>query len=386
MALPQNSLDSAPAASLSLAESSPGSPECIVVLSATRQVLAVSGAPPPPLPTLTDAHLGCALDSIWPTLAPYVPASHVPDAPASAQGLLPVARSVHVPNAHPTGRSPTHTVWVQVQPLHAGPAADDRWLLRVRSLPLLPAQQVAQQRLLARGICSEPLERMASMFAHDLSNTFQALLGSLWLLQERGGTSGNERHLLSTIVAAAQQGVMQVRQQGEIFRRRGDALITLSRFLRDSDLVLRRLLGPESQLQLQTDGALDRCWINHAIGRLLFFSLFHFLGSSATNSVELHIRSQLELDASGTDPIARADGSSAAAATLALLFRSNVPTAVLPTEEDLGPPHTLWAADVLAQELGGSFRIDRTAPGISFELRMPLSIDGSVWPGWPQSA
>jgi hypothetical protein len=344
--------------------------ECYLILSAERRVLSLSR----PLMTALRGRGGAGDDlaTLLPALARRLPADLTPqsagslaDPPLIAELTLSPAELVDCP---PFAGGSLH---VRVVSLDGRLSPTAAFLVCLRRAP--PPRELASDvcRALALGLRAGPLERIAAALTHDLSNTFQALLGSLWLLEESGPGSPRASSLLSTEIAAAKQGADLVRQQRDLFRRRAEPPRSLATLFRESEPGLRRLLGPDAQLRFPSLRVAERCLVDHGLGRPLLFLLCHFLGTQATEPVELDLYARVVEDpAQGASP------------RLQLTLRSNLKS-LLPTLEAPTFLHPLWAAEILAHELGVSLAYDPRAATASFELLFPLSAaDAAVAQPW----
>lgn len=373
MAPPQGPQGFVDAADLMAASTAAGPPELFLLLSAKRRVLAVGGSLPSRWDDSGAATAGRDLDLYLPALARRLPddLSQLPR-PRTGWPAPPHELVLSAAELATTGLNGP-SLLVQVMPLEGDGTSGETWLVRVRAQAVPQDRRAEHRRQLALALRASPLERIASALAHDLSNTFQALLGSLWLLEESSPGSPRTSSLLSTVVSAAQQGAALVRQQSEVFRRRSESHHSLAALFRESEAVLRRLLGAEARLHIEPTRLAERCLLDHTLARPLFLLLCHYLGTHASEPVELTIRQHpLREAAAPVDATAPADGSDSPG--LRLTLRSNLPSTLL-SAGTLDFPHPLWAVEVLTRELGGSFLVDCSGDALAFEILLPVSAD-----------
>lgn len=225
---------------------------------------------------------------------------------------------------------------------------------------------------LTPGDSGESLRRRVEFIAHDLNHLAALILGYSSLLLERTPASGPDRRDLKQIHHAAERMASLTRQLQEwrLDRPAPASLVDLNALVRETEILLRGVLGPEIRLRTSLDPALgatravpeqiDRVFLNLAINARD--------AMPAGGEVEI-VTANLDLD-----PVRAVEWQLPPGSYVEIRFRDNGPGMDPLSEPDKGMG--LPIVREIARQAGGGVLI-RSVPeeGVSISLALPRALE-----------
>lgn len=215
------------------------------------------------------------------------------------------------------------------------------------------SEQEESERRLAMLLRVEAEEWIVGRLTHDLNNTFQALSGTLWLMQEQASGALLAPSHLARIEASCRLGIAQVQVQTSLFQRNARQNAGLRETLQACEPALRHLLRGSQRLALRLGPVTADLLVERRPLMNLLLQLGNFVGSQAapTSAIDVSFGSSMAKSPEGA--------GLGASEILQLMFGATLPN---PLSDEawftaMRLPGALWACSKLASVLGAHFAV-----------------------------
>lgn len=221
---------------------------------------------------------------------------------------------------------------------------------------------------------------LASALAHDLNNTFQAVLGPLWELEElTEGMPAARPHLLR-LHEACKQGMALVRLQNESFAalRAGEA--KAAALLEDSRPLLRHLLGATHILRIHIAPTALALTVNPRVFRRLLLHLCMSFGRRIQSAAIIELSLGPDPSPSPEPALPAAATATGQATCLSIVARPRTAAAAAPSGLAAMVPCASFAATELqlADQLGATLHAHSQDSLLTFVLQFSRPADAAI--------
>lgn len=307
------------------------------------------------------ARLGWAPSALWGTPISLL----LPEVASQLQALSDLSRRrgaqaevIETELAPSGGERTSQRLYIITNRVAAVDGGEPGWLITLSAAlrdgenQSLGEQEEAERRL-AMLMRVEAEEWIVGRLTHDLNNTFQALSGTLWLMQEQASGALLAPSHLARIEASCRLGIAQVQVQTSLFQRNARQHAGLRDTLQACEPALRHLLRGSQRLAMHLGPAGADLLVERRPLMNLLLQLGNFVGSQAapTSAIDVSLGSNMATSDDGATP--------GASEIMQLMFGA---TLQAPFSDEgwltaMRLPGALWACSKLASVVGAHFAV-----------------------------